>query len=447
MRKKKRNLIILSGITILALFITSSCCPLFSPPGLISDEETEAEEAVDDSMDSDSSESEESTDQSVDDSESEATETEQEEVPVEQPPFSFAESFDFPPLASYDEFTTGLGLDDEEKQKIEVHLDVVGNNVWAGGPGFELGGYTEYTDIVFYALGTITDKRDPDSPPFNTQFTCGSYNWEVPTWVVCPQGFNAEGINEWHMLTMGLLDDSPFMHESHYGTFTVALDPDNDPANNHVPLPEWPWDHYKNTDYWPIVRYDPTTHEWTAMTYRSDWSADHLNYFTVFYKNTVTFYLPVQEFPEMYFGGRFALEWTVMDRSPESYGADVSQGDPDQPLFTWNNSESIKDDTGYAHYLPSGYAFCSPSGCKMNRDEIGKDLGFEAIDNLDHWCECTGCTNQPECSCKMFRSEIDLRFGAPSVNPKDYTYYADSNQRTLLDPFYSYRCFCVQGGQ
>jgi hypothetical protein len=446
MKIKPRILIITSVILVITALTLSACCPLFGAPDIKPDEDEEMEVVSEDVEDSSSTESGEDEDQPSDVSESDAVEDE-EEASVDQPaPFSFAESFDFSPLAAYDEFTTGLGLDDEEKQKIEVHLDIVGNNVWAGGPEIEPGGYQGYTDIVYYALTTISDNRESDGPPFNTQFTCGSYNWDVPTWVVCPEEFNADGIDEWHMLTMGLLENTPFLHDSHHGTFSAALDPDNDPANNFIALLEWPWDHYKNTDLWHIGYYDPLTYQWTAETYRSDWTQAYYNFFIVYYKNTVNFFLPVLEYPQMYFGGRLALEWTALDRNLENYGADVTQGDPDQQLFTWNNSVSIKDSAGYTHHLPDEYAFCSASGCKLKHDEYGKDLDLEAVLNLDHWCECTGCTSIPDCSCKMFKSEIEMRFAPPEFNPRFYDFFADHNQRTSIDILHSYRCFCVEGG-
>ena len=438
MNAKRWLMIVLSFLLLATMLLTLGCNKPKTEEG-----SSPSEGEIDLSIDEGSEESEETSDTS------EETETDEDEEPGEEITeptfFSYAETHAYPPLSSLDEFTTRIGLSDEDKQNLSIHIDVEGNNVWGGKPEDIPQGYQGFTDIVFSARGSIAYESDYTGPPVNALFTCGYANPDVPLWVVCPPMLNMEDTNNWYLLALGLLDNTPFAHESNFGTITAALDSDANPENNWVALPEYPNDYYQGTDLWFTNMYDPST-GWRGGAFDADWNDANIYFITVFYKNIVVFFIPVDEIPAPNPGGRGTVMWTDHKWSLESYGGDVELGDPTLPPVPWGPGSlaNFTSDRGGAVILPEGYTFCSFSGCNFNLD----DPEFDDL-NVMGSCECSGCTMNPGCDCFLFteRSPRDRYPPYTFSDPMYLDFVAGPNQKTLLDYQLNYNCLCVNEGQ
>jgi len=428
LNKNRWSLVILSVFLTIFMLFSMGCS------GSTPEEEKAMEEVVEILTEDDS---EDSADTSATD---EPEKEEVEDTPI--PRYSFVETYDYPPLASLDEFTNIIGLTDENKEKLDVRMDIEGNNVWGGGPDVE-GISPEaapFADIVFtarlsfeYEVGSL--KIRPTS-----QFTCGYYNYEIPMWVVCPQGLDITGIDRFHVLVIGFWEDIPINHETHYGTVAAAMVPDNDPTGLWVPLPEYPEDHWQGTKRWYRTGYEPDM-GWSSQAYNSDWTENPANFFTVFYRNLAVFYMSAADMAVEYPAGRATADWIDPTDWPGSFSGDVEGGNSTLDPFAWMLFSRITptNETGGGNILPEGYSLCVHGGCFMSYGDSFPKEGNNVVS-----CECSGCTSRPGCDCALFsRENYFSGFTFEPIKDKTWEYVADANQRTLLDPKAYYNCYCV----
>jgi len=428
LNNKQWSLVILSVLLTIFMLFSLGCS------GSTPEEEKALEEVVEILTEDDS---EDSADTSATD------EPEEEEI-TEPPVFSFAETYDYPPMASLDEFTNIIGLNEADKEKLDVQKDIEGNNVWGGNPEDIPGGYQGYTDIVFSARGSIVYEPEYSRPPVNALFTCGYSNPEIPLWVVCPPGLNTEGVSKWFMLYLGLLNNTPMVHESNFGTFSAVMDSDNDYGNNYIPHQDFPNDYYNGTDLWFTTWFDPTTY-WSSQVTDSNWNFVNKYFFTVFYKNIVVFFIPIDEIPVLNPGVRGTVMWTDQAWSLESYGGDVEGGDPTLPLRPWDSGSKVTftNPSGGEDYLPTGFSFCRYGGCAFTRDEPG---GFSNSNQMVT-CECVGCTTIPGCECALFANHESVDTWSDLPASANWEFVAGQNQKTLLEPGIYHSCFCVSNAE
>lgn len=431
MNKKQWSLVILSVfLTILMLFNLG--CAGSSP-----EEEKVMEEVVEILTEDDS---EDSADTSAAD---EPEKEEVEDTPI--PRYSFVETYDYPPMASLDEYTNIIGLTDADKEKLDVRLDIEGNNVWGGGLDVEgvPPSAEPYSDIIFTARGTFDYPPDYTGLPVNGMHTCGYYNYEVPTWVSCPQGLDTTDVSRWHVIYVGFGDTVPISHDTRYGTVALAMILANDPLGIYVPHEEYPQDHFGGANVRLINRSAPGE-DWESNAYDSDWNLLDVDFFTAFYKNIAAFYVSAADVELEYPFGRPTCDWADPNDYQNSFSGDTEFGDATIPPTQWQASSHIVYNSATRNdgKLPEGYSLCSYGNCFMN---YGDSLPREGNNFVS--CECSGCTNQTGCDCALFTNNvyktIDLWFTDPKLELEQWEHVADANQKTLLNPAIHYSCFCV----
>ena len=428
MNNKRWSLVILSVLLTTFMLFSLGCT------GSTPEEEKVMEEVVEILTEDDS---EDSADTSAAD---EPEKEEVEDTPI--PLYSFEETYDYPPMASLDEYTNIIGLTDADKEKLDVRLDIEGNNVWAGGPDVEgvPPSAEPYSDIIFTARGTFDYPPDYTGLPVNGMHTCGYYNYEVPTWVSCPQGLDTTDVSRWHVVMVGFNGIVPMMHDTRHGMVTVAMILENNPQGIFEPQAANPQDHFRGTNTWLTNQYiigEP----WEANAYDSNWNPLHVNFFTVFYKNIAVFYLSADDVQLEYPFGRPTCDWANPDAYKSSFSGDTEFGDAIIDPTQWGIGSQIfmRNNTKAVSFLPEGYSLCSHGGCFMNYGD-----SYAGAGNNFASCECSGCTNQPGCDCALFTNDSSyFEFNFPRMKEVPWEYVADANQKTLLDPKANYNCFCV----
>ncbi|MGB2957105.1 MAG: hypothetical protein WBB64_14195 [Anaerolineales bacterium] len=359
------------------------------------------------------------------------------------PPWTFVDTYGLDSMIALDEYTNIIGLEDSDKQKLDVRIDIEGNNVWAGGLDVEgiPPSAEPYSDIVFTARGTFDYPPDYTDLPVNGMHTCGYYNYEVPTWVSCPQGLDTTGITRWHVLYVGFGDTVPLNHDTRYGTVALAMILANDPLGIYIPHPEFPQDHFGGTNVWLINQSAPGE-VWESNAYDSGWNPINVDFFTAFYKNIAAFYVSAADVELEYPFGRPTCDWADPNDWQNSFSGDTEFGDATIDPTQWGIGSQIfmQNKPKAVSFLPEGYYLCGLGigGCRFNYGGGGEE------DNVMASCECVGCTNQAGCDCALFRK--DKYYGGFTFRPmneKPWEYVADANQITLLDPKANYNCICV----
>jgi hypothetical protein len=462
MNTNRRALFIFGILTILVMIASSSCFSPFVRPWRDLDADILVDELIEAGRDESqkskedlrpSSDRETTGDDTSDDDTGEGDDTEGGDdlddaltVP-EWFRVKYTEKYNIPEMTSLDEYTAMIGLGNTEKENLDIHIDVEGNNVWGGGLDVEgVPPQAEgFADIIFSARGTLVYPPEYTGLPVNGFHTCGSYNYDVPTWVTCPQGFDSSGINEWHMLVLGFKENIPIQHETHYGTVAAAMVPDDDPNGLWVPMPEYPQDHFGGTKWWLINRYEVGM-PWTSQAYNSNWEEIYVPFFTVFYKNIVIFYMSADAFALPYPYGRGTNDWSNPVDWMGTFSGDVEGGDATLAPLPWLSSAraSFTNETGALSYLPPGYEHCSYGGClffyeyQLTEDPYGK-------------CSCIGCTSNPGCDCYVLSREWNpvLANNQEGLIPVTvtYDYVADRDQKVPYTRDLIHDCLCLKKTQ
>ena len=433
MRKKTRNLVILSVLTILALFITSSCCPLFRPPDLNSDKDTETEGIVDDSVDDSLSDSEVSEDQTANDGESETIEIEQEIIEANKASFNFTDIHRA--LGSLDQFTNYIGLSPVEKERIQLLSEPEGDNIHFL-TDIEPEMYRLESDIIF--SGSFILEIDPEytSMPVEALFQCSNYLPEIPVRVLCGEEEQTEAILEWYVPFFVVAKDIPPESETDYLQITAVFDMDGDPANNHQAHEPASKDFWQGGDTAYAMNYSPQS-GWNYQMFKNSlegFTAEPTGSFAVVQGNLVAWFIPGSEIEVL------VPEWLgsihISDEyySPESTGANTTNYgsplglvsfDPDTRVSNYINPE------GQPHVIPGPYDLCAWIGCIPTFD-----LSIPSIS-----CECSGCTYDPDCNCILFKRNLAME---DPFYKFYWEYVAEGEEKTPLGDYERYECICVE---
>jgi len=358
------------------------------------------------------------------------------------PPWTFVDEYELPEMNALDEFTNIMGLSEEEKQKLDVHLDIAGNNVWAGAhkPENFPESAEDFSDIR--ATGRFTIDIPPGPPwPINAPFTCGYVNPNIPARVVCPYGLDTSGTDRWHVGVVVFGADIPYNHPTRYGTINWPLVTEPDTDNRFVPHPEYPNDYYNGTQYWPGAWYEPE-YGWEAAAYDSSWHPVDMNFFWIFYRNLALIFISgadvVLEFPS----GRATVDWVIPDDWQRSFSGDVEQGDANLDPIPWMGGPQVFEykEKGSGVAAPEGYERCkdSGSGCMMDR-EARWDPGSRMAA-----CVCQTCTQTEGCECILFVDtnpwDVDTPYNAHINN---FEILGENHQSVDLDPALQHWCTCL----
>ncbi|MGB2964627.1 MAG: hypothetical protein WBB69_11650 [Anaerolineales bacterium] len=439
MRKKTRNLVILSVLTILALFITSSCCPLFRPPDLKSDEETEAEEMGDEVIDSSSSDSEVSEDLTADD-------VVVEEPEVEEPPtFSVAATFNNQLFESTDAvldliFREPLPL---ARAKVVFKEELAGDNIFGDSSITPLG-EDPAADIILSGHFTLQVPTDTDYPIMDFVVPCGMQSvWEEDpsVWVSCAGEGEVGDISTWHVFLGAMQDTIPRFDDTRFRTIAVVLDSDNMPENNFVPT--FDRDFYQGSDLW--YTWTSTPQEgWMPVVWGENFQEVPSLARILFHGNSFAVFIPGNEIPAKDAGFRIAVDSHLGMWDPNNYFGNVIGSDPTKALTKMDPENKLTlyiDKEGHENWLEGPYQPCLTRGCKQLPEYDYRSAEIPK----EYWCECTGCTEDPDCGCYMF---LQYRMPMWEISEEKITWSVAGlglpgekieNRRSTL-----FNCFCVK---
>jgi len=365
--------------------------------------------------------------------------------PTPLPPWYFADEYSLPELDAFDEFAALLGFSEEDKQKIDVHLDIAGNNVWAGAqkPENFPESAEEYSDII--ATSQFTLNTPPDMPPglpwpTNAPFVCGYANPTIPARVVCPNGMETLGTDQWHVGVIVFGADIPYNHPTRYGTINWPLVTEPDTDNRFVPDPAFPNDYYTGTQIWPMAFSDPVD-GWEAAAYDSSWNPVDMNFFWIFYRNLAVIYISAADVVLDFPSGRATVDWANPENYIGGFSGDVQRGDASLDPIPWLGGPQVFEYKyeSRENLYPEGYKRCSngSSGCMMDRANQWEPGSPYAA------CVCGTCGLEM-CECVLYVDTIPWDPDTPYfARIHNYEVVGTNQESVNLDPNLQHWCSCL----
>lgn len=438
MKRKILVLVSLSIIVILAALFVSACWPFGSPyvkPG----KDAEAEDMVDDLIESSSSGSEASEDQSAsgDSAESEIPDTDQEIIEANKASFNFTDIHRA--LGALDQFTNYLGLSPVDKERIQLLSEPAGDNIHFL-TDIEPEMYRLESDILY--SGSFILEIDPEYTgiPLEALFPCSNYLPEIPVRVLCGEKEETEAILEWYIPFFAVAEDIPPESETDYLQITAVFDMDGDPANNHQAYEMASKDFWQGGDTAYAMNYSPQS-GWNYQLFKNSlegFKAEPTGSFAVTQGNLIAWFIPGEEIEVL------VPEWLgsihISDEyySPESTGANTTNsGDPTLGLVSFDPDTRIsiyKDPKQQEHSIPGPYEICAWIGCIPKFEQQGSESLIS--------CECSGCTYDPDCDCHIFEWNT-MRMDTP-IGLKDWEYTIEGKYKYPVEMYHRYECFCVK---
>ena len=436
MKKRNRILILLGFILILTALIASACCPLFGPPDIKSDEEPKEEGVGDEVIDSSSLESEVSEDQTGD-------EGAVEEPEVEEPPtFSVAETFNNPLFESTDGVLDLIFREPlpEARAEIVFKEEQAGDNIFGDSSVTPLG-EDPAADIILSGHFTLQVPTDTDYPIMDFVVPCGmqtAWGEDPSVWVSCAGEGDIGDISTWHVFLGAMQASIPRFDDTRHRTIAVVLDSDNAPENNFVP--SFDYDFYQGTDIWYIWTSTPQE-GWMSTVLGENFQEVPSLARALFYGNSFAVFIPGNEIPADDAGYRMAADSVLGMWDPNNYFGNVSWSDPNHPLTKMDPENKLTlyiDKEGFDRWLEGPYQPCLTRGCKELPEYKGDGNFPEEL-----WCECTGCTEDPDCGCYMFANLVPIMWET-SQEKRTWFQTGYPGEKVKIERGMLYECFCVK---
>ena len=339
-------------------------------------------------------------------------------------------------LKAADTFFYSLGARDTSQDQFFVESAPEGDNIH--GTGQEPGGYTPSADIIY--TGNFILKY-PDGRTIDDFLTCGYQNPHLNLQVLCSADREPPTTSRYSVSWYSTIDPIPVFDQNQTISLFWGFDSDGEPENNLAANENFPLDFWQGLDRIHAADYQPQV-GWGYTIYANfgaGFDPQPSSSIMVTYENLVALVVPDTEVDPDIATSNGGIHIHSGDWSVESTGANTAwTGNPQEPLrgFNQNSQIDLALDLIEIHTAPdlgSSVTYCGMDLCDM------KFAGFGSSDTLRYWCACDGCTNQEDCTCKLFQ-QFSISFGMGG----SWIAVADQEEEYSPLKFESYRCFCVK---
>jgi hypothetical protein len=202
------------------------------------------------------------------------------------------------------------------------------------------GGDPAYTgpDIDLVQMGSEREAQsqaDADTDFNMSTYECGEATAARVT--VCPTDVQPMPEGELFTFVMELAESVPTASTTASYVYSLAVDSDGDPANDFVPLPEFPLDYFRGTDRWYELRWDHLAGSWSVTVTQLDAAGARSQVPStvraVIEGARVTFFVAASELPATVPTYRLSAYRDDGMGTPSERGADTSLGRPTLALL------------------------------------------------------------------------------------------------------------------
>jgi hypothetical protein len=218
---------------------------------------------------------------------------------------------------------------------------------------------------------------------------------------------------------------------------SIALDSDRQPENDFIPLDDG--DTYQYADLIYELIYSPEN-EWLWRVYKLDGTEVESQAQAFIYRNTVAIAIPEKETKAEDPAFRMII-WSYPGQYLiEDVAVDVTNDYPtERPVPVELYPMVYIDDQGEKNFLGSDQ-LCQWGGCQITIE--GADDYFSPKSAK---CECSGCTDDPDCQCALYYKEAaKVTIPVEGGSRLFWHYAADQGEVHTTDEIILRKCFCVE---
>jgi len=363
-----------------------------------------------------------------------------EQAEEKKEPFSFEKEYG-DKYKAIDEAFDMLLLEraDEERKKIVFREETRGDNIFPKS-SIVPEGNNPAGDIIASGHFTLNIPLDGPAPPLEVRIPCG-LTGDARIAVLCMGDAIAYESSITHAFFMAM-DAFIAGEDKYFESYSFVFDSDLDPENNFVPLPEFDYDYFQDTDLWYTWMYTPGA-GWNFMATRADGTPVVSKARAFIYNNLFIALIPEDELGKDGFSYRGTAEVHDGTYQPDFYSGNVTGENPTNAPYLFHNSPELH---GYqqdwiTHWIRGGYELCGWVGCEV---EFPPGESWEEFTQIR--CGCTTCGTRgddQDCWCELFAV---LKPGWSGDYELPHTYFwdhaADDGEWFERDPRYLYACSC-----